>query len=62
MTANRSPRVTVVMPVFNLGRYMPADLRTVRAQTFTDFELIVVDDGSTDPQTLGVLTRAFGPD
>jgi glycogen synthase len=55
VTANRSPRVTVVMPVFNLGRYMPAALRTVRAQTFTDFELIVVDNGSTDSHTLGVL-------
>ena len=42
------PRVTVLLPVFNAGRYVAAAVESVLAQTLTDFELLVVDDGSTD--------------
>ena len=50
-----SPRVSFVVTCFNLGAYLPETLASVRAQTFTDFEICVVDDGSTDEQTLRVL-------
>ena len=40
--------VTVVTPVFNGADHLRATLRSVQAQTFADFEHIVVDDGSTD--------------
>src|ERR1700693_4180503 len=43
-----SPRVSVLMPVFNGGPYLTAAIESVQAQTFEDFELIIVDDGSTD--------------
>ena len=43
-----SPRVSVLMPVFNGGRYLAQAIESVQAQTFADFELIIVDDGSTD--------------
>lgn len=36
------------MPVYNAGRFLPAALDSILEQTFTDFELIAVNDGSTD--------------
>lgn len=41
-------RVSVLMPVYNSEQYLTAALASVRAQKFDNFELIVVDDGSTD--------------
>jgi glycosyltransferase involved in cell wall biosynthesis len=46
--ADSVPRVSIVMPVFNEAALLPATLDSVRRQSFTDFECIVVDDGSTD--------------
>jgi len=42
------PRVSVIMPTFNCARFLPRALESVFAQTFTDYEVIVADDGSTD--------------
>ncbi|QIT56548.1 glycosyltransferase [Aquisalimonas sp. 2447] len=42
------PLVSIVMPVFNVQDILQACLDSVLAQTFTDFELICIDDGSTD--------------
>src|SRR6185369_3616134 len=36
------------MPVYNTERYLAAALKSVLAQSFTDFEFIILDDGSTD--------------
>ncbi len=43
-----TPVVTVVMPLFNDERYVAEALDSIIAQTFPDFEVIVVDDGSSD--------------
>lgn len=50
-----APRVTVLIPYYNLGAWLPDTLRSVRAQTFTDYEILVVDDGSTDAASLALL-------
>lgn len=40
--------VTLVIPIFNMEDYLPRCLASIRAQTCRDFEVVLVDDGSTD--------------
>ena len=42
------PRITVLMPVYDGGRYLSEALESILRQSFGDFELLIVDDGSTD--------------
>jgi len=42
------PKITVLMPAYNAGKYIGEAIASVLAQTFTDFELMIVNDGSTD--------------
>lgn len=56
MMTGPSPFFTVVIPTFNRARYVERAICSVLDQSFQDFELIVVDDGSTDG-TRGVLQR-----
>lgn len=52
-----APRYSVIVAVFNAESTIAAAIESVQAQTFSDFELILVDDGSTDA-TLSVLQSA----
>ena len=42
------PLVSVIVPVYNVEKYIGCCVQSILAQTFSDFELILVDDGSTD--------------
>lgn len=50
-----APRISVVVPCYNAHRYLAETLASVRAQTFADVEIVLVDDGSNDPATLAFL-------
>ncbi len=43
-----TPAISVVMPVFNASRYLASAIESVRQQSFLDWELLCIDDGSTD--------------
>ena len=43
-----TPLVTVIMPVYNAERYMEQSIESIIAQTYQKWELLIVDDGSTD--------------
>lgn len=43
-----SPTVSIYMPMYNASRYLRECIDSVLAQTFTDFEFLIADDGSTD--------------
>lgn len=42
------PSVSIIIPAYNPGRYLAQAIDSVIAQTFTDWEMVVVDDGSTE--------------
>lgn len=48
MKQEENPLVTVSMPAYNSGRYLREAIQSVLDQTYSNFELIVLDDGSTD--------------
>jgi glycosyltransferase involved in cell wall biosynthesis len=49
-----NPKITVLMPAYNTGKYIHEAISSVLEQTFTDFELLIINDGSTD-NTLAVI-------
>jgi glycosyltransferase involved in cell wall biosynthesis len=50
-----TPLVSVITPCFNHGRLLLECIESVRAQTYPSVEMIIVDDGSTESETLGIL-------
>lgn len=49
------PKVSVVIPCYNHGEFLMETLDSLQGQTFTDYEIIVVNDGSTDEVTVTLL-------
>ena len=45
---DRNPAISIIMPTYNYGKYIGAAVDSVLAQTFGDWELLVIDDGSDD--------------
>jgi glycosyltransferase involved in cell wall biosynthesis len=46
------PTVTVLMPVYNGEKYLRESIESILEQTFTDFDFLIIDDGSTDDSSL----------
>ena len=56
-----SPRVSIVVTCHNLGQYLDDAIDSVFAQTFQDFEIVIVDDGSTEAGTVQLLSNYQRP-
>ena len=48
MTEQKRPEISIIVPVYKVEKYLNECIDSILAQTFTDFELILVDDGSPD--------------
>lgn len=55
-----SPKISILMPVFNAERYLEESVRSILDQSFREFELLVIDDSSTDGTVK--LLRSFHDD
>jgi glycosyltransferase involved in cell wall biosynthesis len=54
MNTAQSPKISVLLPVYNAEKYIKQAIDSILKQTFTDFEFIIINDGSTD-NSLGVI-------
>ena len=48
VTIKNMTQVSIIVPVYNVKKYLRRCVDSILTQTFTDFELLLVDDGSTD--------------
>lgn len=55
-----SPKVSVIMPVYNGQDYLSQAIESILNQTFTDFEFIIIDDGSTD-NSFNIIQSYYDP-
>ncbi len=54
---HHGPLVSIIVPCYNYGRYLNRMLASLDAQTWRDFEVIIVDDGSTEPETIAFIDK-----
>ncbi|MEZ4873320.1 MAG: glycosyltransferase family A protein [Bdellovibrionales bacterium] len=57
----KTPKVTVIVPCYNHGEYLEESVGSLLEQTFQDFKIYVINDGSTSPQTIEILEKFNKP-
>lgn len=57
--ANNAPKVSVIIPAYNIAPYIIETLNSVFAQTYKDYEIIIVNDGSKDTKDLEIALEPF---
>jgi len=60
-TSNDSPLVSVIIPHYNLAEFLPETLASIERQTYANIETIVIDDGSTDPDSITLIESLDRP-
>ena len=51
------PQISIVVPVYNVEKYLERCIDSILAQTFTDFELLLINDGSKDSSAISMLRK-----
>lgn len=59
---NVQPKVSIIIPCYNQGEYLPEAINSILNQNWKNFEVIIVNDGSNDRDTLRVIRRYEGMD
>lgn len=60
VTKNHRPRVTVLLPVYNAESFVKSAIESILNQSFKDFELLIINDGSTD-KSLNAISKIIDP-
>lgn len=53
------PKVTIIVPVYNVEQYVSRCLKSLTSQTFTDLEVLLIDDASSD-SSVSIITESIG--
>ena len=61
MMTKSDPTVSVIIPCYNQGQYLDEAVKSVLSQTYQNFEIIVINDGSTDPETIEIIKNYQKP-
>ena len=68
LTKMTEPLISIIIPVYNPGKYFSSCIDSITSQGFKDWEMILVDDGSTDgsgkacDEYAAKLQRIYGPE